>query len=99
MGHQRGDPGRGTLLYPPDAAASHPLRPKASPVKRNFQFEKRKKDLDKKQKREEKLKKKLERRNQGGEEGATGEDGAGGETSAVSELEPGSSPGDDPAGG
>ena len=36
-------------------------------MKRNFQFEKRKKDLDKKQKREEKLKRKLERRNQGGD--------------------------------
>lgn len=34
-------------------------------MKRNFQFEKRKKDLDKKQKREEKQRKKLERRNQG----------------------------------
>ena len=61
-------------------------------MKRNFQFEKRKKDLDKKQKREEKLKKKLERRNQGG-------DAAGETPTDASALEPGSSPEADPAAG
>lgn len=69
-----------------------PLRLKACPVKRNFQFEKRKKDLDKKQKREDKLKRKLERKAQGGD--ATDDPAP-----DASEPEPQPSLGDDPAAG
>jgi hypothetical protein len=61
-------------------------------VKRNFQFEKRKKDLDKKQKREAKLRRKLERRNQGG-------DTAGELAPDAGEPGLGASPADDPGAG
>lgn len=91
VGHQRRGRGRASLLQPP-VGRRPPLRPKACPVKRNFQFEKRKKDLDKKQKREDKLKRKLERKALGGD--ATDE-----LAPEASETEPQPSHGDDPAAG